>query len=258
MEPSPAVKIDNVWKNFGSTTVLTGLNMHIADGERVAIIGPSGSGKSTLLRLVAILDTPSKGRIELFGQPVPNAAENGHKVPKERDLRSFRANTGFVFQHFNLFPHMTALSNVAEAPRRVLRESKSAAIERARTLLDNVGLGDKADMFPAQLSGGQQQRVAIARALAMKPQIMLFDEVTSALDPELVGEVLGVLRKIARETRMTMLFVTHEMRFARDVADRVVFMDDGMVIESGPPEKIFECPEHPRTKSFLRALFDER
>ncbi|MFF5987581.1 amino acid ABC transporter ATP-binding protein [Prauserella flavalba] len=254
-----AVSVQDVTKNFGSTEVLKGLDLEIGDGERIAIIGPSGSGKSTLLRLIALLELPTGGRIELFGKTVPTTTRKGAPLPvNARQFREFRNNTGFVFQHFNLFPHMTALRNVAEAPRRVLGVAKADAATIAEELLTKVGLGDKMASYPGQLSGGQQQRVAIARALAMNPKIMLFDEVTSALDPELVGEVLGVLRNIASETSMTMVFVTHEMRFAREVADRVVFMDGGVVVEEGHPEQIFGRPARTRTRSFLHAVLDER
>jgi polar amino acid transport system ATP-binding protein len=251
------VSFQSVRKSFGNVPVLRGLDLDVDKSERVAIIGPSGSGKTTILRLLMTLEQPDGGLIFVDGGCLSHQERNGRLVPAdEKHLRLMRAKVGMIFQHFNLFPHMTALRNVSEAPRRVRGLSRQEAEERARRLLEQVGLGDKAGSFPAQLSGGQQQRVAIARALAMEPTVMLFDEVTSALDPELVGEVLRVLRELAHETDMTMLFVTHEMRFAREVADRVIVIDHGSIVEQGPPEAIFTSPREERTRRFLSAILD--
>jgi len=244
------VQFRGVTKAFGDLVVLSELDLEVARGEKLAIIGRSGSGKSTLLRLLMTLEQPTSGEILIDGEPLWDGK------PDERRLRRMRSKVGFVFQHFNLFPHMTALRNVAEAPRHVLGLTKDEAEARARELLDRVGLASKADAYPSKLSGGQQQRVAIARALAMGPEIMLFDEVTSALDPELVGEVLTVLRDIAHEGNMTMLIVTHEMRFAREIADRVAFFEEGHVVEQGTPAQMFTAPADPRTRQFLRAVLD--
>jgi polar amino acid transport system ATP-binding protein len=237
-------------KRFGTVEVLSGIDLEMRAGERLAIIGPSGSGKSTLLRLIMGLDAPSGGTIRLQGRTL---WAPGHK-PRIRDQRQLLRSVGFVFQHFNLFPHMTALRNVTEAPRRVLGLSRADAEERGRALLNRVGLAGKADAYPSQLSGGQKQRVAIARSLAMQPDIMLFDEVTSALDPELVGEVLGVIADLAHESGVTMLLVTHEMGFARRVADRLVFIDGGRIVEEGKPADILSNPSEPRTIEFLRSV----
>ncbi|WP_435119117.1 ectoine/hydroxyectoine ABC transporter ATP-binding protein EhuA [Amycolatopsis thermoflava] len=246
------IRFDNVDKSYGNNRILRNLQFDVTRGERVAIIGPSGSGKSTLLRLLMALEQPTSGQIWLDGQELWKSKRRG-RVDRQH-LRAMRARVGFVFQHFNLFPHMTALDNVAMAPNRVLGLTKKEAAEHASQYLTMVGLKDKARAYPGQLSGGQQQRVAIARSLAMAPEIMLFDEVTSALDPELVGEVLNVIRKLAHETSMTMLLVTHEMGFAREVADRVAFFDEGVIVESGVPQKILVEPENPRTRSFLDAV----
>jgi len=248
---------DDIHKRFGSHEVLKGVSLTLAKGEVIAVIGPSGSGKSTFLRCLNHLETIDAGHVFVDGQPLWHREVNGRELPAdERHLRQVRGDIGMVFQHFNLFPNMSVLRNVTEAPVHVKRMPRAEAYDRGRELLDMVGLGDKLDMFPAQLSGGQKQRVAIARALAMEPKVMLFDEVTSALDPELVGEVHGILRRLARDTQMTMLIVTHEMGFARDVADRVVFFDQGRVAEEGPPSKIFTEPDNPRTQEFLRAVLD--
>jgi polar amino acid transport system ATP-binding protein len=250
----PIVRFENVTKAFGELVVLRELDFDVAPAEKVTIIGPSGSGKTTILRVLMTLEKPNDGVIWVDGEPLWHEEKNGALVEaSEKHLRKVRGNIGMVFQHFNLFPHMTAIRNVYEAPVHVLGMKKEAAMARATDLLDKVGLGDKHDHFPAQLSGGQKQRVAIARALAMRPKVMLFDEVTSALDPELVGEVLGVIRELALEGEMAMLLVTHEMGFAREVSDRVVFFDNGQVVEQGPPEQIFGDPQNPRTKSFLGA-----
>jgi len=251
----PIVRFENVTKAFGELVVLRELDFEVAPAEKVTIIGPSGSGKTTILRVLMTLEKPNAGVIYVDGEPLWHMRKNGDLVEAdEKHLRKVRGNIGMVFQHFNLFPHMTAMRNVYEAPVHVLGMQKEEAMARAETLLEQVGLGDKKDHFPSQLSGGQKQRVAIARALAMRPKVMLFDEVTSALDPELVGEVLGVIRELAMEGDMAMLLVTHEMGFAREVSDRVVFFDKGQVVEEGPPEQIFGSPQNTRTKSFLGAM----
>ncbi len=253
----PIVRVSDLHKSFGATAVLRGLSLEIYPSEHVAIIGPSGSGKSTLLRLLMTLDRPDSGQIWIDGQPLWHESKGGRLVPASRaHVRRLRGKVGMVFQHFNLFPHMTVLRNVTEAPIHVLRLTRAQARERAVELLETVGLGDKIDAYPGQLSGGQKQRVAIARALAMQPKVMLFDEVTSALDPELVGEVQTVLRDLAASTRMTMLIVTHQMRFAQEIADRVVFFDQGVVVEDDRPEVIFDQPQHDRTRRFLQAVLD--
>jgi polar amino acid transport system ATP-binding protein len=251
----PAVDLRDVSKSFGARKVLRGIDLSVQPGEVLVIIGPSGGGKSTLLRLVSGLERVSGGEIRVEGTVVQSASpkhwrRNGSKVEK-----SLRREVGMVFQQFNLFPHMTALQNVMLAPRLVRRVSRRQATEIAEELLNRVGLLDRKDSPPRQLSGGEQQRVAIARALAMRPRIMLFDEVTSALDPELVGEVLAVIRELAADG-MTMLIVTHEMAFARETADRVVFLDDGVIVESGKPDTMFSRPENDRTKAFLRRLLE--
>jgi polar amino acid transport system ATP-binding protein len=255
LQAQPLIRFEKVSKTFGELKVLRELDFTAAEGEKVAIIGPSGSGKTTILRILMTLVEPDSGVVYVDGEPLWHKQVNGRLVrADERHLCRVRSKIGMVFQHFNLFPHMTVLRNVTEAPIHVLGKPRQEAIERGKELLDMVGLGNKLDAYPARLSGGQKQRVAIARALAMQPKVMLFDEVTSALDPELVGEVLSILRQLARETKMTMLIVTHEMGFARDVADRVVFFDEGQVAEQGPPEQIFSEPKNPRTQSFLQAV----
>ena len=235
--------IDGLVKHFGDLEVLRGVSLRVATGQVVCVIGPSGSGKSTMLRCVNRLEQPTAGRI--FVGDVEITA-----ISDERELDRHRSRVGMVFQQFNLFPHMTALHNVMTGPRHVLRLEEAVARERAQDLLARVGLAEKADEYPDRLSGGQQQRVAIARALAMEPEVMLFDEVTSALDPELVGEVLAVMRDLA-DGGMTMVVVTHEMDFARDVSDRVVFMDDGRVVEEGAPSDVLDGPREERTRQFL-------
>jgi polar amino acid transport system ATP-binding protein len=240
------IEIRELHKSFGSLEVLRGVDFHVDTGEVVCVIGPSGSGKSTLLRCVNLLEQPNSGKVSVGGVELTDP---------ECDLDAVRRRIGMVFQQFNLFPHLTALGNVTIAQRKVLRRSQPEADKVARENLDRVGLADKVDAFPAQLSGGQQQRVAIARALAMGPEVMLFDEPTSALDPELVGDVLGVMRKLALDG-MTMLVVTHEMSFARDVADRVVFMDNGVVVEEGPPAQVIADPQHERTRTFLSRILN--
>lgn len=257
MTDQAIVRCADLCKSYGDLEILRGLNCEIAAGEKVSIIGPSGSGKSTLLRLLMTLERPTSGRIEIDGESLWTMPQQGREVPaSEAHVRRVRGQIGMVFQHFNLFPHMSVLQNITLAPRLVAQQSSDAAAERARELLGMVGLAEKADAFPAQLSGGQKQRVAIARALAMNPRVMLFDEVTSALDPELVGEVLNVLRQLAHETDMTMLLVTHEMSFARDISDRVLFFDGGVILEEGSPDKIFSAPEQERTRQFLRAVLE--
>jgi polar amino acid transport system ATP-binding protein len=248
----PIVRYKDVCKSFGDVDVLKGINLDIAPGEKVALIGPSGSGKTTLIRMLMTLEKPTSGMIEVDGTPLWHMEVNGRLVPAdEKHLRKVRKNIGMVFQHFNLFPHMTVLKNCTTAPIHVLGLSKKEAEERAVEMLEKVGLGDKLNVYPHQLSGGQKQRVAMARALVMRPKVMLFDEVTSALDPELVGEVLEVIREIAKEGKMTMILVTHEMEFARDVADRIVFLDNGRIVEEGSPEQVLERSKNERLKRFL-------
>lgn len=243
------IAIADLWKAFGPLEVLKGVSLHVERGSVVAIIGPSGSGKSTLLRCVNLLEEPDRGHIRVGDREMRFG--NGRRAkPADRDIAAFRAATGMVFQHFNLFPHMTALENVTAGPRIVKRIARREADETARALLAKVGLADKAQAYPSHLSGGQRQRVAIARALAMNPSVMLCDEVTSALDPELVGEVLSVIEQLAEEG-MTMIIVTHEVAFAHEIADLVAFMSDGVVVETGSPSQLLEHPENPRTRSFL-------
>ncbi|MFT2020050.1 ectoine/hydroxyectoine ABC transporter ATP-binding protein EhuA [Streptomyces sp. 796.1] len=259
--PNPAVdgseliRFDKVTKRFGANTVLDDLDFTVASGKHVTLIGPSGSGKTTILRLLMTLIKPDEGTIRVDGDYLTHEPKNGRLVPAgEKHTREVRKKIGMVFQQFNLFPNMRVLRNITEAPVHVLGLDKDEAEQRARELLDLVGLGDKCDAYPTQLSGGQQQRVAIARALAMRPQVLLLDEVTSALDPELVAGVLDVLRDLAHTTDITMVCVTHEMNFARDISDDVLMFDAGRVIESGSPEKIFSEPEHERTREFLSAV----
>jgi polar amino acid transport system ATP-binding protein len=253
--PDPMVRMRGVTKAFGENVVLRELDLDVAEGEKVVIIGPSGSGKTTILRVAMTLERPDDGTVEIDGRHLYHEEKKGQLVPaSEKHIRSVRSSVSMVFQHFNLFPHMTALENVTLAPIKVLGKSKQEAEERAVALLKSVGLGDKVNHRPSELSGGQKQRVAIARSLAIDPKVMCFDEVTSALDPELVGEVLGVLRELASSGEMTMLLVTHEMGFASEMADRVVMFDKGRILEDGPPSQIFKQPEHERTKSFLKAV----
>ncbi len=252
----PMVDAQEVHKYFHQNEVLRGVSMRIKKGEVVVIIGPSGSGKTTFLRCINHLEKINKGRIFIEGELMGYREQDGKLVEdSEKTIAHMRSQIGMVFQRFNLFPHMTALQNIMEAPMQVKGVSREEAERRAKELLAKVGLSDKADAYPARLSGGQQQRVAIARALAMDPKIMLFDEATSALDPELVGEVLNVMRKLAEEG-MTMVVVTHEMSFARDVADRVIFMDGGVVVEEGKPADIFSNPREERTRVFLRKVLE--
>ncbi|HME27818.1 MAG TPA: amino acid ABC transporter ATP-binding protein [Acetobacteraceae bacterium] len=250
------IEIEGLHKYFGTLHVLDGIDLSVAAGEVVCIIGPSGSGKSTLLRCINHLETPETGRILIDGQRVYRDEVGGiFRAHSNRAIAAVRAQVGMVFQHFNLFPHLTVMGNIIEAPIHVLRRPKDAARRRATELLEMVGLADKATSYPEELSGGQQQRAAIARALAMDPKAILFDEVTSALDPELVAEVLAVMRRLARQG-MTMLVVTHEMNFARQVASRVVFMDHGKIVEEDAPERIFCAPREQRTRDFLRTVLD--
>jgi polar amino acid transport system ATP-binding protein len=248
---TPMVQAQEVCKSFGALHVLKGITLEVGRGEVLCMVGPSGSGKSTFLRCINHLEQVNAGRLYVDGDLI-GYRDRGTKLHEmsPRDAAKQRRNIGMVFQHFNLFPHRTALENIIEAPIHVKGVKKDAAVARGKDLLDQVGLSEKANAYPAQLSGGQQQRVAIARALAMNPKLMLFDEPTSALDPELVGEVLGVMKKLATEG-MTMVVVTHEMGFAREVANQLVFMDGGVVVESGPPREVLGNPKEERTKAFL-------
>ena len=255
----PMVRIQDVHKRFGDLEVLKGIDLDVQSGEVVCIIGASGSGKTTLLRCINFLETYDSGRIYVDDELVGYRERGARLVPaREKEVARIRAETAMVFQQFNLFPHMTALDNVAFGPIKVRGMTKDAARSRARQLLARVGLSEKADAYPAQLSGGQQQRVAIARALAMEPKVMLFDEVTSALDPELVGEVLAVMEDLAASHGVTMIVVTHEMMFAREAADRVVFMDGGVIVEQGPPDEVIGNPRSDRLRAFLRRFTTSR
>ena len=247
----PLVRAVNVHKSFGDVEVLKGIDLEVYPGEVVVLLGPSGSGKTTFLRLVNQMETLTGGRIWVNSELIGIEERDGKLYRrKDSDISRLRAKIGMVFQRFNLFPHKTAIENITEGQLVVTKKSKKAAEERAWDLLNQVGLTDKAHVYPSQLSGGQQQRIAIARALAMDPELMLFDEPTSALDPELVGEVLTVMKTLASEG-VTMIVVTHEMSFAREVADRVYFMDDGVVVESGTPAEVLGNPKQDRTKAFL-------
>lgn len=251
----PVIQIDRISKSFGNFSVLNELSFSVAPGEKLALIGPSGSGKTTILRILMTLETINSGYIKIDGEHLFHMERNGRLVPAdERHLHRMRAKLGMVFQLFNLFPHKCILDNVTLAPMLTQGVARADAEQRAMELLDMVGMADKAKAMPSQLSGGQKQRAAIARALALKPKIMLFDEVTSALDPELVEEVLNVMRKLAEETDMTMLLVTHEMGFAHDFADRVMFFDRGRIVEDGPPDDIFTRPKEERTRAFLKKI----
>jgi len=253
----PLVRFQNVTKRYGPLTVLDNLDLDVKANEMVSIIGPSGSGKTTVLRMLMTLETIDEGVIYVDGEPLTHMAQGDKLVrANEKYLRKVRGNVGMCFQHFNLFPHMTALENCIEAPIHVLGMNRAEAEERALDLLDMVGLADKKDEHPIRLSGGQQQRVAIARALAMRPKVMLLDEVTSALDPEVIGEVLNVIRKLNSEHNLTMLMVTHQMGFAKEISDRVCFFSEGKIAEQGPPEQIFGDPQNQRTQQFLNAVLD--
>lgn len=247
------IKATNIWKKFNNLEVLKGIDLEVNEGEVVAVIGPSGGGKSTLLRCLNKLETVDKGSITIDGEELCRETSGGTEYVKTNDVRRIACKMGMVFQQFNLFPHMTVLENLIEAPVNVQKRDKAEVIKEAEVLLAKVGLSEKRDVYPRKLSGGQQQRVAIARALAMKPAIMLFDEPTSSLDPELTGEVLRTMRELADE-KMTMVVVTHEMGFAREVATKVVFMADGHVQEQGSPEEIFVNPKNERLKSFLKVI----
>ncbi|WP_353174734.1 ectoine/hydroxyectoine ABC transporter ATP-binding protein EhuA [Paracandidimonas soli] len=256
-EPADIITFKDVVKRFGDVTVLDRLNFSVRKGEKVTIIGPSGSGKSTVLRILMTLENIDEGVIHVAGKPLWHEEKNGELQPaSEEHLREMRKEMGMVFQQFNLFPHMTVRRNITEAPVHVLGLGKEEANARAETYLELVGLSDQADKFPSQLSGGQQQRVAIARALAMKPNIMLFDEPTSALDPELVGEVLNVIQRLADQDDLTILLVTHEMQFAKQISDRVCFFDKGVIVEQGPPEQVFTEPQEARTQEFLKGFIN--
>jgi ABC-type polar amino acid transport system ATPase subunit len=253
MQPNGDVvlRVENLHKYFGALEVLRGIDMEVHRGEVVVIFGRSGSGKSTLLRCINFLEDPTAGTIEVSGVRL----EGGHRTRHKRELiRQLRIKTGMVFQDFQLFPHMSALHNVMEGPKTVKKKSEEEAKGLAMHFLERVGLADKADEYPIRLSGGQKQRVAIARALAMEPDVMLFDEPTSALDPELIGEVLEVMRSLATELHMTMMVVTHEMGFAREVAHRMAFFHEGVILEEGPPSEVLSNPRLPETKRFIDAV----
>ncbi|TFE23449.1 ectoine/hydroxyectoine ABC transporter ATP-binding protein EhuA [Cohnella luojiensis] len=248
----PLVSYRKITKSFGDRTVLKELDLDVYPGEKIALIGPSGSGKTTIARLLMTLEKPTSGTIEVEGEMLWLMPRKGKLVPaNEKHLHRVRSKIGMVFQHFNLFPHMTIQRNVTEALVHVLKIPKSEADERAMRMLERVGLQEHTNHYPSQLSGGQKQRVAIARALVMQPSVMLFDEVTSALDPELVGEVLDVIKGIASQGEMAMILITHEMDFARDVADRILFTDGGVIVEEGTPEQVFQNPQSPRLQTFL-------
>jgi len=250
----PALRVENIRKSFGGHEVLKGISMSAAKGDVVAILGASGSGKSTFLRCINLLETPTDGKVWLKGEEMRMTSRQGERRPADlRQVERMRARLAMVFQGFNLWSHMTVMENITEGPVHVLGTPRREAREKAAALLAKVGLSDRADYYPAHLSGGQQQRVAIARALAMQPRIMLFDEPTSALDPEMVGEVLAVMRSLAEEG-MTMVVVTHEMGFARQVAHRVLFMDEGRLVEQGSPAEIFDTPKEERTRRFLASV----
>src|SRR5690625_2848492 len=248
----PIVKYEDVYKSFGDVEVLKGIDFDIMPGEKVAIIGPSGSGKTTIIRMLMTLEQPTSGSIIVGGENLWKMTKNKRLVSaNEKHLRQVRGEIGMVFQPFTFFPHMTMSATCMTAPIQVQKEDKASAKKRSIEMLEKVGLGDKLDNYPDQLSGGQKQRVAMARALVMRPKIMLFDEVTSALDPELVEEVLEVIRDLAEEGEMTMILVTHEMEFARDIADRIVFLDDGVITAQGPPAELLGNTENKRLQSFL-------
>lgn len=249
----PVVSFQSIQKSFGDLHVIKGIDLDIYPGEKIALIGPSGSGKTTLGRMLMTLEEPTSGTILIDDEPLWQTESKGKRVrANEKHLRKMRSKVGMVFQHFNLFPHMSVINNVAMAPRSVLKLTKEQAEERAIMMLRKVGLEQKLHVYPSQLSGGQKQRVAIARALVMQPKVMVFDEVTSALDPELVGEVLAVIKEIADEGQMAMMLITHEMEFAREVADRVIFGAEGLIVEQGTPEDMFTNPQSERLQSFLK------
>jgi ABC-type polar amino acid transport system ATPase subunit len=254
----PLVRVQGLHKRFGPLHVLKGIDLEIRAGEKVSMIGPSGSGKTTLLRCINYIERPSEGHIYVNGRLIgEKIVDRGYAALEDRALARQRAEIGMVFQRFNLFPHLTVSQNIEIGPIKVLKTPPEEARATALQLLDKVGLAGKRDAYPEMLSGGQQQRVAIARALAMRPKLMLFDEATSGLDPELVGEVLNVMAQLAAEG-MTMIIVTHEMQFAEDVSDRVIFMDDGAIVEEGLPSRLFTAPSHARTQAFLSAVLRKR
>ncbi len=252
----PFISLSGVAKSFGGSRILQDLNLDIADREHLVLIGPSGSGKSTILRILMTLETIQQGSVRLGADFLWRDHGAGSQLAPAETAARVRRKVGMVFQNFNLFPHMTVLRNVAEAPLRVLKLTKEEAYERAHQLLLQVGLGDKVAAYPVQLSGGQQQRVAIARCLAMRPEVLLFDEVTSALDPEMVGEVLNVIRTLAHEQSFTILMVTHQMGVAKEIAHRICFLEGGRIVEEGSPAQILEEPSNERTRAFLRAVVD--
>lgn len=255
---NPMVVIKDLYKSFGKTEVLKGINLEVHPHEVLGIIGPSGSGKSTLLRCVNYLEKPTKGMIFIDGESmVPEENKRISHKAAENHLDYMRTKVGMVFQRFNLFPHMTAIENIAEGLISVKKQKKNIAFDQARAMIARVGLLDRMNAYPAQLSGGQQQRVAIARALVMEPKVMLFDEVTSALDPELVAEVLNVMRELAKQG-MTMLVVSHEMSFVEEISHQIIFVDEGVIIEQGPPEKIFHNPDQERTQLFLKKVLEKK
>lgn len=256
-QTEPKIEIRGLKKHYGELEVLRGLDLDVPEGQVVSIIGPSGSGKSTLLRLLMTLEKPDGGDIRIDGDPLFFMTRSEKQVPADqKHLRWMRRKIGMVFQHFNLFPHMTVMRNITAAPLHVLEMSKADAQERALKYLRLVGLEDKVDEYPARLSGGQKQRVAIARALALEPEIMLFDEITSALDPELVGGILELIEEIAAEENKTMMIVTHQMKFAQDAAHRTLFFDHGVILEDGTPGDIFTNPKHERTQEFLQSILN--
>jgi len=253
-ESTPLVRIEGLYKSFGSLDVLKGIDLDVQQGQKISLIGPSGSGKTTLLRCVNYLEEPTRGDIYIDNELIGQRLVGTRKVPMgDKELARMRTEIGMVFQRFNLFPHLSVLENIILGPLKVQQRSRAEAVELAEDLLNKVGMFAKRDVYPEQLSGGQQQRIAIARALAMRPKLMLFDEATSALDPELVGEVLTVMRRLAEEG-MTMIIVTHEMHFAESVSDQVIFMADGNIVEQGPPRQIFRESQVERTRSFIRAV----
>jgi polar amino acid transport system ATP-binding protein len=253
---SPIISFRGVEKSFGASAVLRNFNLDVARHEHLVLIGPSGSGKSTVLRILMTLEDIQRGDLIVDGEFLWRDTGSGSRKPPSREINAIRQKIGMVFQSFNLFPHMTVMRNVAEAPIRVLNMPKEAAYERARELLRQVGLSDKETQYPIQLSGGQQQRVAIARCLAMRPQILLFDEVTSALDPEKVSEVLNVVRNLAREESFTIIIVTHQMHVAKEIGHRVCFLEEGRIVEEGEPRQMLDRPQNERTRSFLRAILE--
>ncbi|OZI36236.1 ectoine/hydroxyectoine ABC transporter ATP-binding protein EhuA [Bordetella genomosp. 1] len=253
---SASIRLKNLRKNYGELEVLRGIDLEIPAGQTVSVIGPSGSGKSTLLRMLMTLDRPTAGSIEIDGEPMWHDAQGRELGPNTAHVRAVRGKIGMVFQHFNLFPHMTVLGNVIEAPIHVQGLARQEAVQRATEYLEMVGLGDKLDAHPAQLSGGQKQRVGIARALAMRPDIMLFDEVTSALDPELVGGILQILRDLSAKRTMTMIIVTHQMKFAERSSDRTLFFDQGNIVEDAESSVLFSSPREARTQQFLQSVIE--